>query len=177
MAKKSSSPAKKARFQVYASEKRFAKNKKLKLEKHLKLHPEDVQAKKALKEIANLNKPSRSVHVASGIPEYKEITAKVIKDGKSVTVVERKIKITRLDKQLAKLVKNKKLILDEVQKEQDDLFKALTLAQSLTAVNEHYKRIHQEKLQKEGKVNKDKNSSKKPKNKSKHKKQKPSKKD
>lgn len=51
------------RFERYKMEGRYAKNKKAKLEAHLKLNPEDVTAQKALKSISTYKraKPESSV--------------------------------------------------------------------------------------------------------------------
>ena len=164
MAKLKVSPASKNRFAVYSAEKRFVKNKKNKLQRHLKNHPNDAQAEKALSVVGNLTKPSRSTHISSGVPEFKEITTTTIKNGKSVTIVERKIRISRLDKQLAKLIKRQVVFTDKLQKAQNELFKSLSLSQALSVMDARHKRLYQEKLEKlaaEGKL-KEKPKSNKP---------------
>ena len=143
MAKLKASTNKKARFQVYEKENRFAKNKKRDLERHLKLHPNDAVAKEAVKNIPA--KPIRSTHVSSGVPEFKEITNKTLVKGKWVDVVERKIRISRLDKQIAKLVKRVLVFKDPVLKAKDELFKQTSLANGLKTAHEHFDRIRKEK--------------------------------
>ena len=143
MAKLKASTNKKARFQVYEKENRFAKNKKRDLERHLKLHPNDAVAKEAIKNIPA--KPIRSTHVSSGVPEFKEITNKTLVKGKWVDVVERKIRISRLDKQIAKLVKRALVFKDPILKAKDELFKQTSLANGLKVAHEHFERIRKEK--------------------------------
>lgn len=143
MAKLKASTNKKARFQVYEKENRFAKNKKRDLERHLKLHPNDAVAKEAVKNISA--KPSRSTHVSSGVPEFKEITNKTLVKGKWIDVVERKIRISRLDKQIAKLVKRALEFKDPILKAKDELFKQTSLANGLKVAHEHFDRIRKEK--------------------------------
>ena len=143
MAKLKASTNKKARFQVYEKENRFAKNKKRDLERHLKLHPNDAVAKEAVKNIPA--KPIRSTHVSSGVPEFKEIINKTLVKGKWVDVVERKIRISRLDKQIAKLVKRVLVFKDPVLKAKDELFKQTSLANGLKTAHEHFDRIRKEK--------------------------------
>lgn len=143
MAKLKASTNKKARFQVYEKENRFAKNKKRDLERHLKLHPNDAVAKEAVKNIPA--KPIRSTHISSGVPEFKEITNKTLVKGKWVDVVERKIRISRLDKQIAKLVKRALEFKDPILKAKDELFKQTSLANGLKVAHEHFERIRKEK--------------------------------
>lgn len=143
MAKLKASTNKKARFQVYEKENRFAKNKKRDLERHLKLHPNDAVAKEAVKNIPA--KPIRSTHISSGVPEFKEITNKTLVKGKWVDVVERKIRISRLDKQIAKLVKRALVFKDPILKAKDELFKQTSLANGLKIAHEHFERIRKEK--------------------------------
>lgn len=143
MAKLKASTNKKARFQVYEKENRFAKNKKRDLERHLKLHPNDAVAKEAVKNIPA--KPIRSTHVSSGVPEFKEITNKTLVKGKWIDVVERKIRISRLDKQIAKLVKRALVFKDPILKAKDELFKQTSLANGLKIAHEHFERIRKEK--------------------------------
>lgn len=143
MAKLKASTNKKARFQVYEKENRFAKNKKRDLERHLKLHPNDAVAKEAIKNIPA--KPIRSTHVSSGVPEFKEITNKTLVKGKWIDVVERKIRISRLDKQIAKLVKRALVFKDPILKAKDELFKQTSLANGLKVAHEHFDRIRKEK--------------------------------
>lgn len=143
MAKLKASTNKKARFQVYEKENRFAKNKKRDLERHLKLHPNDAVAKEAIKNIPA--KPIRSTHVSSGVPEFKEITNKTLVKGKWIDVVERKIRISRLDKQIAKLVKQALVFKDPILKAKDELFKQTSLANGLKTAHEHFDRIRKEK--------------------------------
>lgn len=143
MAKLKASTNKKARFQVYEKENRFAKNKKRDLERHLKLHPNDAVAKEAIKNIPA--KPIRSTHVSSGVPEFKEITNKTLVKGKWIDVVERKIRISRLDKQIAKLVKRALEFKDPILKAKDELFKQTSLANGLKVAHEHFERIRKEK--------------------------------
>lgn len=143
MAKLKASTNKKARFQVYEKENRFAKNKKRDLERHLKLHPNDAVAKEAIKNIPA--KPIRSTHVSSGVPEFKEITNKTLVKGKWIDVVERKIRISRLDKQIAKLVKRALVFKDPILKAKDELFKQTSLANGLKTAHEHFDRIRKEK--------------------------------
>lgn len=144
MAKLKGSVNKKARYAVYAKGS-YAKNRKAKLEKHLKAHPEDVQAQKALKNITD--KPRRSVHVASGLPVFKEITEKTVIKGKPTTIVVSKIRLSRLDLQLKRQVRkaqNIKRKPDETEK----LFAALSFAQSVNVLNEHTKRLYEERIAK-----------------------------
>ena len=143
MAKLKASTNKKARFQVYEKENRFAKNKKRDLERHLKLHPNDEVAKEAVKNIPA--KPSRSTHVSSGVPEFKEITNKTLVKGKWIDVVERKIRVSRLDKQIAKLVKRALVFKDPILKAKDELFKQTSLANGLKTAHEHFDHVRKEK--------------------------------
>ena len=48
MAKKQQGQSQKEQYAAYKNQGRYAKNKTAKLERHLKAHPEDVQAQKAL---------------------------------------------------------------------------------------------------------------------------------
>lgn len=49
---KSSSAAKKAQYQTYKTQNRWAKNKQAQIQRHLKKYPNDVQAQAALKNIS-----------------------------------------------------------------------------------------------------------------------------
>lgn len=153
MAKLKPTSNKKARFQVYKTSNTYAKNKKRKLENHLKLHPTDEQAKKALKSFDLNAKPSRSVHVSSNEPKFKEITEQKTRNGKTVTEVVRKIRVSRLDMQLAKLAKSQ-LILDAELKAAHATLANVSLIQSLQVLTAHNERLYLEyieKLKKEGK--------------------------
>ena len=154
MAKLKASTAKKSRFQVYEKENRYGKNKKRALERHLKSHPNDAVAKEALKNIPA--KPSRSTHVSSGVAQFKEVVGKILVKGKWVNVVERKIKITRLDKQLKKLLKSPIVFINETDKAKNELFKQLTLSQSLKVAHDHFQRLQKEKEEKSKKSSKTK---------------------
>lgn len=65
--------------------------------------------------------------------------------GKWIDVVERKIRISRLDKQIAKLVKRALEFKDPILKAKDELFKQTSLANGLKVAHEHFERIRKEK--------------------------------
>lgn len=89
MAKKTTSPAEKARFAVYKSNLTWKTNREASLKRHLVKHPEDEIAQAALKALAGKTKPRRAGHSAH----------RVVVDGQVIRASD------RLYRELAKLVK------------------------------------------------------------------------
>lgn len=72
MAAKKSSASDKAQHSAYKTQSRYSKNKKARIERHLKKHPHDVRAAEALK-----NVPSQPTRKISGDKKWSSITKMV----------------------------------------------------------------------------------------------------
>ena len=79
MASKGSSKGKKARYDVYKNTNRVAKNKERKLERHLKRHPDDEQAKNAKSGTSRSIKPTKPMYLGKMTRLYAQQVARANK--------------------------------------------------------------------------------------------------